>query len=225
MKQLIDTLIISDIHLGSSATRTKHLLEMLDQYNFNRLIINGDIFDDLNFKRLHSNHWDVLSRFRTITREKEVIWINGNHDGHPAMLSNLLGIKIYHQYSWRHEGKKYLAIHGHQFDRFLNKNFFISALALSVYSVIKIFDSKDGLLYDWVKRTSKKWLRMSEGVAKGAIFYAGVNKADYIFCGHTHIARIIKKKNIEYYNSGCWVAVPSNYIIIYDGIVELKEMY
>ena len=48
----IDTIIVSDIHLGSEVSRPSQVIDMLQSYKFNRLILLGDIFDDLNFRRL-----------------------------------------------------------------------------------------------------------------------------------------------------------------------------
>ena len=39
----IDTLIVSDIHLGLDLSRPKKMLEAIDKYKFKRLILNGDI--------------------------------------------------------------------------------------------------------------------------------------------------------------------------------------
>ncbi|MFN4917762.1 MAG: hypothetical protein ACK5HH_09960, partial [Ignavibacteria bacterium] len=43
----VDTLIVSDIHLGSEVSRSKQLLDVIKQFQFKRLILNGDVFDDL----------------------------------------------------------------------------------------------------------------------------------------------------------------------------------
>jgi metallophosphoesterase superfamily enzyme len=57
----VDTLIVSDIHLGSEVSRSKQLLDVIKQFQFKRLILNGDVFDDLNFKRLSKSDWKFLS--------------------------------------------------------------------------------------------------------------------------------------------------------------------
>ena len=123
--RLIDTLIISDIHLGSEVSRSDMVIEIITFYDFKRLILNGDVFDDLNFKRLNKFDWKLLSLLRKISnpkRGKEVIWVAGNHDGASEILSHLLGVQVYEEYSWDYEGKKIIAIHGHQFDKFISEN-------------------------------------------------------------------------------------------------------
>lgn len=210
----IDTLIISDIHLGDKSCRAKELIETLNCYEFKRLILNGDIFDGLNFKRLHTADWSVLSKIRKVSRKSEVVWITGNHDGAAVYLSELIGLKVYNKYVWRENGKKFLAIHGHQFDRFLSKNFIISSIAVSFYNLIKRIDTKNKTLSHWIKERNKTWLRLSEQVARGAVLYGRLLKADCVFCGHTHLVMQKQFGKIKYYNSGCWVETPSSYIAI-----------
>ena len=57
--KIIDTLICSDLHLGTKISRADLLLKELKQYQFNRLILNGDIFEDLNFTRFNSEQWEL----------------------------------------------------------------------------------------------------------------------------------------------------------------------
>ena len=87
----IDTLILSDIHLGSFSTRCKEVLEVLRKYEYKKLILNGDILDGLHFHRLNTAHWEILSKFRKLTATCEVVWVHGNHDAKPSVLSKLLG--------------------------------------------------------------------------------------------------------------------------------------
>ena len=78
----------------------------------------------------------------------------------------------------------------------------------------------------WIKRKSKKWLRLSNKVGRDAIQYAKSKNADVIICGHTHIAGYFKEDGVEYYNSGCWTDKPSQYIRINDKKgVEICEIY
>ena len=41
----VDTLIVSDVHLGTDLSRPDALLAVLKSYTFRRLILLGDIFD------------------------------------------------------------------------------------------------------------------------------------------------------------------------------------
>lgn len=158
-KEVVNTIIISDIHLGSEVARPKAVKEMLQRYDFKRLILLGDIFDDLNFTRLKKEHWNLLSYIRKLSnpdRNIKVIWVEGNHDeGLSEIMAHLIGIKVYKEYSWIFNSKKYLAIHGHQFDRFLNENIFISNAASYIYNKIQKYDRESKSISRFIKKRSK----------------------------------------------------------------------
>lgn len=215
--RLVDTIIISDIHLGSDVSRSKHALKMLKSYSYKRLILNGDVFEDLNFKRLRKDDWKFLSYIRKLSNHKrgvEVVWVAGNHDGIASILTHLLGILVVDEYQWESDGQKYLAIHGHQFDSFLNENVIISELATIFYKLFQRLDTDNQRISRWMKQRSKVWLRVSGKVAREAIEYAREKGVQHIFCGHTHQAMRLSDDNITYYNSGCWTDKPSQFISI-----------
>jgi len=92
---MLDAIIISDIHLGSDVCQAEALdkfLKKIDKLQPQRLIVNGDLFDCLNFNKLPKHHWHILKDLRKLSKHTEVIWINGNHDGHYEYVSNLLGL-------------------------------------------------------------------------------------------------------------------------------------
>ncbi len=213
-KDKIDILILSDIHLGWRFCRSEKLLKTLNKYEFKKLLLIGDTFDDLNFKRLSKGHWEVLSKIRKLSQTIEVIWINGNHDGGAILLSRLIGVKVYRNYLWDFNGKKALAIHGHQFDRFLYKNVFISGIAASIYYLIVRLDGKNNFFSGWIKKNNRSWLRLSNEVANGAILYARLRNAKYVFCGHTHKPMKLISGDVHYYNSGAWTEKPASYITV-----------
>ena len=73
-----DTIIISDIHLGSPLCQAKELSEFLQQIRVKQLILAGDIFDDLKFQpcpakgcpRLTDVAWCLATNAFTITTSK-----------------------------------------------------------------------------------------------------------------------------------------------------------
>jgi UDP-2,3-diacylglucosamine pyrophosphatase LpxH len=223
----IETLILSDVHLGSDLSRPDALLATLKSYVFRRLILLGDVLDDLNFGRLPRSHWDLLAYLRTLCdpeRRVEVVWVEGNHDHLLSKVTrNFLGLKIYKRYQWTFEGKTFLALHGHQFDTFIEHHPFITDVACAFYYTLQRLDAKQHRLSRFLKRTSKAWLRMSDHVAQGAAEYAARRGADGIFCGHTHrpLSRTFGK--VAYHNTGCWTERPATFITIGDCGVELRE--
>src|SRR5579872_383747 len=97
-----DTLILSDLHLGSECSRARDATRLLKDTHFRRLILLGDIFADLNFRRLTKEHWKFLGYIRKLSnpmRKVEVIWVEGNHDhGLTDIMSHLVGVRVYQEY-------------------------------------------------------------------------------------------------------------------------------
>src|SRR5215470_7372822 len=100
---VLDAIILSDLHLGSSNCQAKSLCHFLQQiaderFATARLILNGDVFDSIDFRRLKKNHWKVLSLIRKLSDHLEIIWICGNHDGSAEVVSHLLGVTVAEEY-------------------------------------------------------------------------------------------------------------------------------
>jgi UDP-2,3-diacylglucosamine pyrophosphatase LpxH len=224
----INTLLVSDVHLGSELSGSEAALAVLKQYKFKRLVLLGDIFDDLNLKRLNKHDWDFLSYIRKLSNPKrgiDIIWIKGNHDAQLEDLSFILGIPILDEFQWDINGVKYIVIHGHQFDNFLIENWFISEIASRVYTMLQKLDRKTHRFSRYIKKISKSWLRLSKKVAEQALDYCEKKGADRILCGHTHQQFIQKRRNVLYVNIGCFTDKPATYAVIHEGqpLVELKD--
>lgn len=222
IKNKAHTLIISDLHLGSHVSRAREAAEFLKNFEFKKLILLGDIFEDLNFNRLREEDWKFLALLSRFSKTRKVRWVEGNHDkGLAKIFAALTGAKVYKVYVWRHKNKKYLAIHGHQFDNFLINNALLSLVASQLYNFIQLVDFSDKRISHYIKSKSKGWLRLSDKVATRAILYARLRRADYIFCGHTHKAMQEKRGKIHYYNSGSWTDVPATYITVDGRKIEI----
>jgi UDP-2,3-diacylglucosamine pyrophosphatase LpxH len=223
-----ETLIISDLHLGSEVSRAREALQLLRTASFRRLILLGDIFCDLNLRRLQKHHWRFLSEIRKLSspkRETEVVWVEGNHDrGLSQVMSHLVGVKVYDEYQWEFAGRRYLAVHGHQFDRFLVNNALLSGIGEWIYLNLQRFDSNSNRLSRFLDRQNSRWLRLSPKVSKGAVAFAKERKADVIICGHTHQAMQAEQDGVRYLNSGCWTAShPPTFVSISDSGILLSE--
>lgn len=171
-----------------------------------------------------------MSYIRKLSNPKnniEVVWVEGNHDeGLSKITSHFLGIKVYKEYSFAIGSKKILAIHGHQFDRFLNENVIISNIAAFIYEKIQKIGGEKQTIARWIKGKSKGWLRLSLKISKRASEYAANKGFNTVVCGHTHdpMESYFKPKNISFYNTGCWTDIPSSYIII-SSTGEFRIMY
>ena len=71
MLRTVDTIIVSDVHLGSTISRAGDLQRTLEAYRCNRLILLGDIFHDLtDSSRLNKDQWDLLGYILALSCEK-----------------------------------------------------------------------------------------------------------------------------------------------------------
>ena len=223
-----DTLVLSDLHLGSEMSRAREALHVLQDSCYRRLILLGDIFADLNFGRLKKEHWKFLGFIRKLSNPKrgvEVVWVEGNHDhGLTEVMSHLVGIRVYQEYSWNFQGVKHIAVHGHQFDGFVVNNVrFNYVFGTLFYLQLQKLDSKNKTLTRFLDRLNTSWLRLSPKVCDGALSHARRHGAGRIFCGHTHAAMCRKQDGVEYYNSGSWIDERPTYITIGEEGVQIRE--
>jgi UDP-2,3-diacylglucosamine pyrophosphatase LpxH len=213
-----DTIILSDVHLGSEVSRAPAALRMLKSASFNRLILLGDIFSDLNFRRLKKEHWQFLGHIRKLSNPKrqiEVVWVEGNHDhGLAQLMSHLVGIRVYQEYAWEFDGVRHLAVHGHQFDRFLTRNLVVSRFLSALHLSLQKMSFGRKRMVGFLERFDTAWLRLSAKVAGGALEHARSKNAQRVFCGHTHEALSLKRDGVEYYNSGSWTQEKATYVAV-----------
>jgi UDP-2,3-diacylglucosamine pyrophosphatase LpxH len=218
-----ETIIISDIHLGSEVSQAKNLINFFETIetkhpNVKQIIINGDLFDSWDFRKLKRNHWRVLSHIRKLSKKLHFVWINGNHDGPAEIISHLLGVDFVEKYTFTNGGKKILVLHGDIFDNFIVKYPIFTKLADNIYRLIQKLD-KSFYLAKLAKRNSKTFLRCQEKVKEKAKIYCKKQNCDVVCCGHTHFA----VADGNYYNSGCWTEDPCTYLLVINGEIIIKN--
>jgi UDP-2,3-diacylglucosamine pyrophosphatase LpxH len=222
-----DAIVISDLHLGSENCEAKSLVAFLEairhrRLNTRRLILNGDVFDSIDFRRLKKSHWKVLGLLRKLSDEIDVIWVCGNHDGSAEIISNLLGLTVVDQYFVLSGARKILLFHGHKFDEFIERYPITTWFGDTIYHFLQRVDPSH-IFAKLVKRSSKTFLRNAEAIRTGAIEYARQLGCEVVCCGHTHHAIADRTGPVQYFNSGCWTERPCTYLSIHVGFVELNE--
>src|SRR6201998_1036615 len=222
-----NTLILSDLHLGGKPSAAREAARVNKENRFQRLILLGDIFADLNFARLTKEHWKFLGYIRKLSNPKrniEVVWVEGNHDhGLANIMSHLVGVRVYHEYTWEYRGLRHVAIHGHQFDGFQVNRLRLSRLGTSLYLQLQKLDFRNKPIARLIDRLNTRGLRMSEKVASGALALARHRQGARGFCGHTHEALHVERDGISYYNSGGWVDSRLTYLTIDETGVQIHE--
>ena len=115
------TIVLSDIHLGTSHSKVEQVCNFLSTTDCDRLILNGDIIDGWSLQKFGSGKWKPQhTRFFKIIMKMmencgtEVIYIRGNHDD---FIDNLAPLKfatlsIVKEYMLESNGKHYFVTHG-----------------------------------------------------------------------------------------------------------------
>lgn len=235
------TLFISDVHLGSKAAQAELLLDFLRYHEAETIYLVGDIVDGWRLRR--NWHWpqehnDVVQKLLRKSRKgANIIYIAGNHH---EFLRNFQGThfggievmnRAIHETA---DGRKFLVIHGDQFDVVVRNARFIAYLgdwaydtAIWINTVMSRVRSLFGLRYwsfsAWAKFRVKKavnFIGQFESVVSEEAQRIGV---DGVICGHIHHATIESMNGVEYINTGDWVESCTAVIEHFDGRMELIE--
>ena len=147
-----DCLVISDLHLGMDMCQAKLLEEFLEwaPAHAKQLVINGDIFDDLNFNRLKKSHFACLRSIRRNSDREDfhVIWMRGNHDGSADIVSHIVGVEILDEYVFDNGQIRLLILHGDQFDTFVTHYVWLTDFACAIFYLIQKYAPPPRLAVD-----------------------------------------------------------------------------
>lgn len=251
-REHIHTLIVSDTHIGSPLCKSAAIVTLLDSFTCEQVIYNGDIFDSEDLRqvakrrprdmskteeavkgpRLKRSHHHVLAHMSGLSKRSErSVYLRGNHDeGLAEIIAFFTGTTVEREHRWEYQGKKFIAIHGDQFDEFTLKYKWVSGIATDLYWWIQALLSFIGL--GWfadrfcrlIKRAAKHSTRAFERVERGAMGYAELNDFDHIICGHTHMADYaVNGQGIHYYNGGCCTELPISCITIEESGMYLRK--
>lgn len=254
LREHIHTLIVSDTHIGSPLCKAGAIVALLDSFTCDQVIYNGDIFDSEDLTRvargrprekdrvqdavkgprLKRSHHGVLVHMSGLSkRSGNSVYLRGNHDeGLAEIIAFFTGTTVEREHRWEYQGKKFIAIHGDQFDEFTLKNKWISSIATDIYWWIQALLSFIGL--GWfadrfcrlIKRAAKHSTRAFERVSQGALGYAELNGYDHIICGHTHMPDYsVSEKGVHYYNGGCCTELPISCITIEESGMYLRKFH
>lgn len=230
------TIVISDLHLGSSGAKAKEVNDFLKVNSCERLILNGDIIDGWQLKKGGTWKKKHTGFFRAVLKmmdkhDTEVIYLRGNHDD---FLDQIIPFKIGKQFSIRRDyilqssGKKYLVIHGDIFDSITSQMKWLAYLGDVGYTFLlwlnkwyNQYRTWRGKPYFSLSQTIKQKVKLAvnfisdfeEKLAELAL----AKEADGIICGHIHKAEIKQMGNILYMNSGDWVESMSALVETHQG--------
>ena len=227
--EIADAVVISDLHLGSENCQARLITQFLELVanqviRTRRLIINGDVFDSIDFRRLKKTHWKVLSMLRRLSDKMEVIWTCGNHDGPAEIISHLLGVEVQEEYIFNSGGRRMMVLHGHRFDDFIDDHPVLTWLADVAYNTLQKLDRRH-YVARLAKSRSKIFLHCLDKVEDRSTAHAKHHQCDVVICGHTHHAIRKQRHAVEYVNSGCWTELPSTWLKIFNGVIEINKFH
>lgn len=216
-------LFISDVHLGSKSAQADFLLDFLRLHDAQQIYLVGDIVDGWRLRRAWhwpQSHNDIVQKLlRKARKGTKIYYVAGNHDEFLRGFqgSHFGGIEvldsIVHHAA---NGRKYLVIHGDQFDVIVNNYRMIAYLgdwaydaAMNINWVMNIIRRKLGLPYwsfsSWAKFRVKKAVNFISRFQEIVAEEARRQETDGVICGHIHHATIEMLDGIEYMNAGDWV--------------------
>ena len=165
------TIFISDIHLGSKTAKAEFLIDFLRLHEAETIYLVGDIVDGWRLRR--SWHWpqshnDVVQKLlRKARKGTRVVYIAGTHDEFLRSFQGehfggvVVADRDIHEAA---DGKRYLVIHGDQFDGIVHNVRWLAYLgdraydfAIIVNRVVAFFRHRLGLSY-WSFSSWAIWL-------------------------------------------------------------------
>ncbi len=223
MKTHFRTIVISDVHLGTSGSKAKELTHFLKQFSCNKLILNGDIIDGWQLKKYGSWKRKHTRFFKTVLKmiedhDTKVIYLRGNHDDFldqvlPLQVGNFT---IQRDYVLKWKNQKYYVTHGDVFDSITTKLKWAAQLGDLGYTFLLWFNkvynqyrTRRGLPYYSLSQVIKQ--KVKSAVSYVSDFevqlaeLASIKECNGIICGHIHQPAIKLLGGIVYLNSGDWV--------------------
>ncbi|MCR9065405.1 MAG: UDP-2,3-diacylglucosamine diphosphatase [Cytophagales bacterium] len=246
------TIVISDVHLGTSGSKAREVTSFIKQYTCERLILNGDIIDGWQLKKYGSwkkKHTAFLRAIlKTIEKtDTKVYYIRGNHDDFlDQVVPFTIGanFKIIKDLTIESKGKKFFVTHGDIFDLVTNKMTWLAHIGDLGYTFLLWLNKKynhyrrsKGLSYyslsQRVKNSFKAAVNYISDFEEQLSEVARSKNCQGIICGHIHQPAIKNINGIKYMNSGDWVENMSalvedhegNWEIIYYAIQRKYEEY
>lgn len=225
LRTYYETIVLSDIHLGTSHSKTEEVSNFLKSVNCKRLILNGDIIDGWALKKGGTRHWQAKHTqfFKVLMKmmEKhgtEVIYVRGNHDDFLDNLApiNFYNIKIVKDYVLDSHGKRYYVTHGDIFDTVTTKMKWLAQLGDVGYTFLlwinKLYNNhrrRRGLPYyslsQAIKQKVKTAVSYISDFEQELVKFARARKCAGVICGHIHHPANTYYGDIHYLNSGDWV--------------------
>tara|TARA_R110002167_G_scaffold188380_4_gene390242 strand:+ start:76504 stop:77403 length:900 start_codon:yes stop_codon:yes gene_type:complete len=225
--QHFHALWISDVHLGSIDCKADFLLHFLNHSQCQYLYLVGDIVDIWALKKRvywPDSHNKVIQKILELASNgTQVFYIPGNHDeAFKAYAdSHFRGITLAKQHIHQSlSGKRFLMLHGDQFDSQVCVSRTYAKLGDHLYDVLlwlnrllHVVRSRLGYPYwslaSYIKLRVNKAQQAINQYRDAVLRYSVKQQVDMVICGHIHQPELsqhtINHRTITYANDGDWV--------------------
>lgn len=233
-------LFISDIHLGTQQCNADALLKFLkDHESTPHVYLVGDIVDIWALKRSPywpASHNTVVQKLLRMSRKGAIVtYVVGNHD---EALKSYLPLKIGdiqvtdQCVFFGPGGKKWLIVHGDEFDGPLRSMGWLYVLGDAAYTVaikantlLNLIRQMFGLEYwslsAFLKKQVKQAVKFVSKFQHLVLEKAKREEADVVVCGHIHSPAITHHGSVMYVNDGDWCESCTGAVLYTDGSVEI----
>jgi len=237
----VQTVWISDLHLGTPGCRADALLDFLRRVDCATLYLVGDIIDGWQLRRQWywpQSHNDVVQKLlRKARKGTRVVFVPGNHDefARRYVEHNFGGVDVVTDCIHRlRDGRQLWITHGDLFDGVVQNIRWLAYLGDTLYEfALKLnrhFNSlraRLGLPYWSLSRYLK--LKVKRAVSYIGSFEEAVahearrRGADGVVCGHIHHAEMRDIDGVLYLNDGDWVESLTALVEHEDGRLEILD--
>ncbi len=233
------TIWISDVHLGTKGCQAEFLLDFMRHNESEQLYLVGDIIDCWSLTRSwywHQTHNDVVQKIlRKARKGTEVIFVPGNHD---EPLRNYHALQVGDVKITREavhtaaDGKRYLVIHGDEFDGVVRYAKWLAVLGDRSYQLLmrlnrylnavrKLMGKPYWSLSAHLKHRVKEAVQFMGDFEQAVTDEARSRGLDGVICGHIHHAEIKNIDDITYMNDGDWVESCTALVEDFEGNFEI----
>ncbi|WP_406675721.1 UDP-2,3-diacylglucosamine diphosphatase [Sapientia aquatica] len=235
------TIFISDIHLGTRGCQAEVLLDFLKHCNADTYYLVGDIVDGWRLKK--SWYWprahnDVVQKLlRKARKGSRIVYVPGNHDeflrhyfdlsfGDVEIKNNPIHVTA--------DGKRYLVIHGDQYDNVMLYSRWLAFLGDNTYEMLLLLNGPINRVRRWFGLSHWSLSQYLKLKVKNAVNFissfehvvaadAKHHHVDGVVCGHIHHAEIRDIDGLTYCNDGDWVESCTALVEHMDGKMEIMN--
>ena len=240
MNNTYRTIWISDLHLGSTQCQADVLLDFLKHNDSEKLYLVGDIIDFWALsKKIYwpIDHNTVIQKvLRKVRHGTHVIYIPGNHDENVRQYADYVFGDIVVKTSDIHisaSGKKFLVIHGDEYDTIAKYHKWIAKLGNEGYDFLiwinhilrkirfLIGMQSNFSLSAYVKYKVKNVVQFISDYEESIVSTLKDRELDGVICGHIHHAEIKDMNGFLYINTGDFVESCTAIVEHFNGTLEL----